>query len=124
MNDSVFSKFSFDIGWKTTENIVCFGKSFPVTINIRAYYEKDGITSEQKQAYQEYIDNKENKLEVAENLMRCYSDDPLSRFVPNTILFERDGSYALLCDDNNNPDDGIAVCLYPKEMVVSQDDYL
>ena len=39
-------------------------------------------------------------------------------------LFGRDGECALLCDDSEEPDEGIAVCIYPTEIIMSQDDYL
>ena len=40
------------------------------------------------------------------------------------LLFERDGSYAILFDDKNDEDNGIAVCLVPSERVLTQDEYL
>ena len=42
----------------------------------------------------------------------------------STLLFGRNGECALLCDDNNEPDEGIAICIYPKAVIKSQDDYL
>jgi len=50
--------------------------------------------------------------------------EPSSRFIPRTLLFERNGNYALLFDDTAEPDGGIAVCLFPEEQIVQQDDYL
>ena len=47
-----------------------------------------------------------------------------SRFTPTALHFDREGGCALLCDDEEDADDGIAVCIIPEKCVVSQDDYL
>ena len=82
------------------------------------------ITEEQENAYSEFCKSENEKLETVENLLRGYSDSPQEKFTPKTLLIDRDGSYALLCDDIDNEDEGIAVCLYPQEVIISQDDYL
>ena len=46
------------------------------------------------------------------------------RFHPRTFLFKIDGSVALLCDDTENPDEGIAIVVTQDYEIVSQDDYL
>ena len=48
----------------------------------------------------------------------------LERFVPRTMLFKKDGDVALLCDDNDDSDGGIAVCVKPSLEIKLQDDYL
>ena len=64
------------------------------------------------------------KMDCIEKLLKEYSNSVELRFIPKTLLIDRDGSYALLFDDNDNPDDGIAVCLAPEEKIISQDEYL
>lgn len=124
MINSVFGELNFNTGWKASTNIILFGRSYPIILSVKAYFEEDGVTTEQENAYRDYINSTEQKLAIIEKLLNTYSDEAETRFVPKTILFERDGSYALLCDDNNEPDEGIAVCLVPIEKVISQDDYL
>ena len=46
------------------------------------------------------------------------------RFIPKTLLVNRDGSIAIMCDDEDEPDEGIAICLMPEMQIMSQDDYL
>ena len=124
MMNSIFGELNFNIGWKASTNIIYFGNSYSVTLKVKAYFEEDGISIEQEQAYLDYKQNKDTKFEAIEYLLKNYSNDASTRFVPKTLLFERDGSYALLCDDNNEPDEGIAICLAPTEQIMSQDDYL
>lgn len=124
MLHKVFGEITFNVGWQTTRTIVLFGKTFHVNLKIQAYFDEDGITLEQEKAYIDYKNNENNKLQIIESLLKSYSRTADTRFVPKTILFERDGSYALLCDDNDEPDEGIAICLAPTERIVSQDEYL
>ncbi len=45
-------------------------------------------------------------------------------FLPRRILFDTDGGCALLCDDIEDRDEGIAVCIMPGKCVMDQSDYL
>ena len=125
MNNSCFGEMTFNTGWKATTDIILFGKSISIIVKAKAYYEKDGITDEQEAAFSDFSNNKEQRLRITEKLLSDYSTvDAADRFVPRTLLFERDGSYALLFDDKNDEDNGIAVCLAPSEQVLTQDEYL
>ncbi len=124
MLHDIFGEIAFHIGWKADREIYLFGKEYSVTMKIQAYFEEDGITKEQENAYLAYKEKEAKKLHTIEGLLRDYADSPETRFEPKTLFFDRDGSYALLCDDREEPDEGIAVCLAPQEVVLSQDEYL
>lgn len=116
--------FIFDTGFKKDAVIDWFGRKISIKIKLQAYFEEDGVTEEQKQAYKAYLAEEQNRLGEAEKLLKESYKNPGQRFVPKTLLFERDGSYALLCDDEEEPDDGVAICFVPKLCVMSQDVYL
>lgn len=116
--------FKFDIGFKKDAVIEWFGRKYPIRIKLQAYFEEDGVTEEQQRAYEKYSAEEKSQLECAQNLLKEFAENPKQRFSPKTLLFERDGSYALLCDDEEAPDDGIAICLAPKACIMSQDEYL
>ena len=120
----VFGEITFSVGWKAKKTIKLFGNEYNIDLKLQAYFEEDGITKEQENAYIEYDRSKDSKVEIAEKLLKDYSSCVETQYVPKTLLINRDGSYALLCDDNNNPDEGIAVCLSPEEVIMTQDDYL
>ena len=124
MRHDIFGEITFSVGWKAERTISLFAKDFTVKLKIQAYYEEDGITKEQEEAYLVYKEQEADKLHTAEELLRSYADAPESRFQPHTLLFGRDGSCALLCDDGQEPEEGIAVSLLPEVYVVSQDEYL
>lgn len=125
MKNSCFGEMVFNTGWKATTDVMLFGKLTNIIVKAKAYYENDGITSDQEAAFLDFSNNKEERLKVTEKLIYEYSKvDAGNRFVPRTLLFERNGSYAILFDDKNDEDNGIAVCLYPSEKVLTQDEYL
>lgn len=124
MLHDLFGEITFNTGWKSKKTIRLFDKEYTINLKIQAYFEEDGITEEQENAYSEFCKSENEKLETVENLLRGYSDSPEQEFIPKTLLINRDGAYALLCDDTDNEDEGIAVCLYPEEVIISQDDYL
>jgi hypothetical protein len=125
MNNAAFGELFFNIGWKTKANITLFGNSYDIVIKAKAYFEKDGVTTEQENAYRDFISNKPQRLAAIEKSLNDFSNDGASkRFVPRTLLFQRDGSYALLLDDKEDEDDGVAVCFTLKVEVISQDEYL
>ena len=124
MLHDLFGEITFNTGWKSKKTIRLFDKEYTINLKIQAYFEEDGITEEQENAYSEFCKSENEKLETVENLLRGYSDSPEQEFIPKTFLINRDGAYALLCDDTDNEDEGIAVCLYPEEVIISQDDYL
>ena len=125
MKTSVFGEMAFNTGWKSSTQIVLFGKLTNIAVKAKAYYEKDGITDKQEIAFSDFNKNKEQRLKSTEKLLSDYVGGNFEgRFFPRTLLFERDGGYAILFDDKEDEDNGVAVCLMPKEMVVSQDEYL
>lgn len=125
MMDSVFGALRFDVGWKTEIDAGLFGKTRRVTVKARAYREEDGLTPEQESAFADYKSREEEIWKAAEKLLQDFAGgDCAARFTPRTLLFERDGGYALLCDDGEDPDGGIAIELAPRRRVASQDDYL
>jgi hypothetical protein len=123
MKNVIFGELTFNTGWKTKTEITLFGKNYNVAVKAKAYFEKDGVTSEQETAYADFNAKKAEKLKTIEKLLDDFTGNSTSvSFTPRMLLFKRDGGYALLLDDKG--DDGIAVCLVPKTEVVSQDEYL
>jgi len=125
MNNSVFGELIFNTGWKTKTNITLFGKEYNITVKAKAYFEKDGVTAEQEKAYADFIDSKQQYLNIAENLLKNYADgNEAVRFKPIMLTLQRDGECVLYLDDKQDEDDGMAVILSPKVAIMTQDEYL
>ena len=114
----------FHTGFKKSDSIEFCNRKYEVTIKAKAYFEEDGITAEQQSSLQKYGENKEEFFKIITDLALNYDKTAKERFVPKTLLFQRNGECALLCDDVNEPDEGLAICILPEKEIVSQDDYL
>ena len=124
MNNKVFGNMVFDTGFKTATEITLFNNDYNVVVKAKAYFEKDGVTAEQEYAFDDFrLKRGENLIEL-EMMLKHYSNEASTRFVPKVLLFNRDGSYALLLDDQQDEEGGIAACFAPKKEVLLQDDYL
>ena len=124
MMNQYFGELTYSIGWKTTRDIQLFGKNHSITVKIQAYEPEDSIPPAQDQACRTYIENEAENLECMEKLMLEYSADAKTRFSPRRLLFDTDGGCALLCNDAEDEDEGIAVCILPDKCVMDQSDYL
>jgi hypothetical protein len=123
--NKVFGEFTFNTGWKAKTDITFFGSGFNIAVTAKAYSEKDAITPEQEKAFDDFNGNKEGRLKTAEKLLtECAGSNASKRFVPRKLLFKRDGGYALLLDDKEDPDNGMAVVFAPKAGLLTQDEYL
>ena len=56
--------------------------------------------------------------------MKEFSGAAETRFSPRRLLFTVSGESALLCDDAEDEDEGIAVCLLPEKTVEYQSNFL
>ncbi|MDR1531373.1 MAG: hypothetical protein LBS62_04185 [Clostridiales bacterium] len=132
MNHPVFGEITFNHGWDGKATITLWGRQYNIVYTAAAYFKKDGITAEQERAFTAFQSDKVARLAQVETLLQRYISgadpkEPTSgraRLTPRSLLFERDGGYALLLDDADNPDNGLAVRLHPDERVMTQDEYL
>lgn len=114
MIHDVFGNITFHVGWKTGKEIELFGRHYEINLKIQAYFQEDGITLEQENAYKEFCKDEADKMHMIENLLRSYAVSPEEQFVPRTLLIQRDGACALLCDDQYAPDGGMQYLYIPK----------
>ena len=125
MKNAIFGDLVFDVMWEKNENINMFGVSYMITVDVQAYYEKDGVTKEQEHAYSNFLSSKDIILKSASELLQQFAGPKAAaRFTPRTLLFQRNGECALLLDDVKDTDGGVAVILTKPQKVVYQDEYL
>lgn len=125
MNNPVFGEVKFNCGWETTTVIKFFGKEYSVVVNAQSYFESDPITFKQDKAFEKFKNNKAKCMSIVEALLtESVTNTALACFVPQMLLFQRDGGYALLFDDTADEDGGIVVCLAPKVQIMTLDEYL
>lgn len=124
MINDTFGELEFDSGWVTKRMITLFGRIYEVEVYVLAYRSEMEILPIQEKAWVKYAEAENENLRCFEELMLRYSDDAETRFTPTSLYFDRDGGCALLCDDFQDDDEGIAVCIMPEKCVIEQSDYL
>lgn len=124
MKDKIFGEVSFDAGWNRNDKISLWGKINNITVTAAAYYDSELITEAQQSSYRSYNLNKSILEKKVEQLLSNYMDEPEKHLKPRFLVFEKNGAYALMLDDDNDPDNGVAVQLAPTAKVTSQDAYL
>ena len=130
MFNNAFGEILFDTGWKTKTEIVLWENTYSIKVKARSYYEEDGITAEQESAYMEFKTLKAEKQRIIESMLSQFyknernADQLRKQLTPTMLVIERDGAYALLFDDEDDLDNGLAAVLSPEEKVLTQDEYL
>lgn len=124
MINNLFGEMEYSIGWKCKKEISIFGKVYSITVKIQARKPDQDLPSIQEQTCLRYIEHEKEYLCDIEKMMVEYCDTVETRFTPRTLLFKRNGACALLFDDVEEPDEGIAACIIPDKHIVSQDMFL
>lgn len=124
MDNDIWGEMKFHIGFKTAADIEFDDKKWNLKIKAQAYKEKDGLAKEQEKAFIFFRQNQAKLLEDGAALLDKNYPDWMSRLKPDELLFKRDGSFAMLFNDQNDLDNGIALQFAPDLKIMSQDDYL
>ena len=124
MNNKVFGEVTFKTGWKLKDYISYFGEKKDITVTAESYSESELITNEQENSFVLYKNDNAKIIVELEKCLKNYEKNAEKRFLPTELIFDRKGNCALLLDDKNNPDEGIAVTIMPKMTILSQDEYL
>lgn len=141
MQNKVFGEVSFDTGtllWETQTEIILWNKKNKIFVRVEADSEGDDITPEQEKLYQAFKETPAEKIEGLLN--KFYKDLDFKKFYPDQdeliegapgeflapteVNINSQGECAMLFDDKNDEDNGIAVILFPEEKVMTQDEYL
>ncbi|WP_301098933.1 hypothetical protein [Otariodibacter sp.] len=120
------SDLIFDYGWRKNSTINFQQVTKPIQLVFSAK-KGQGISDEQTKAF-EYFSS---QTKVFEDKIVKLLDDYIQKYqiseknaTPRTLLFNRDGSFGLLCDCDWDIENGIAIVLSPTEYITIQDDFL
>lgn len=127
MTNAVFGEVVFNMGWETKSRIALFEKKYEITISASAYDEKEMITGEQEESYKKFEANRNLFQSICEvELLKIAQNDESARanYTPKMLVIQKDGETALLIDDHNDMEGGIAIVILPETKVESLDEYL
>lgn len=115
-----FDEAIFNYSWEVNSSIELYDKKYDIIVSADAYYADESITEKQREAYNDFLLNENSIIAKIEselsNTREC--------FVPKVIKIQKNGDLAILFDDMENEEDGIAVCITPKFEILSIDQYL
>ncbi|MDT2732746.1 hypothetical protein P7G31_11075 [Streptococcus parauberis] len=125
MIDKDFGEVIFNDGFDTKINVTIFSKTQKVLVTALAYEESDGISKEQKKSFLTFNNKKIEYISKIESiLVDEFGNKANDRFNISSIFIDRDGELALLFDDQQNEDEGIAVQIIPEILICEQSNYL
>lgn len=127
MINSVFGETTFNMGWETSRKISLFGRDFSIIVSAAAYSETDRITPKQEEAYSHYLSGEGEILLEIESLLADYAGgaaEAEKRYRPCMLQIQQDGSYAMIFDDAEDAEDGVAVSIKPRYEVLPIDAYI
>lgn len=125
MIDKDFGEVIFNDGFDTKINVTIFSKTQKVLVTALAYEESDGISKEQKKSFLTFNNKKIEYISKIESiLVDEFGNKANDRFNISSIFINRDGELALLFDDQQNEDEGIAVQIIPEILICEQSNYL
>lgn len=143
VTDSIFGEMTYRHRWYKKDEIILFGRQWDILITAKAYSEKP-ITKEQRNSYQEYLNNKKEIAEMIEEQIKNYVNSNLydlasdwigarrvnyakelaQMVIPKNFLFKQDGTAILLLDCIWDVESGIAVKVLPDIAIGNQDLFL
>ena len=131
--DPVFGAIEFKYLWKKNENLLLWGKEFPISIHV-ADLDEEGILPIQREAYQKSWPHISEFIESNKGTLLKYIQElagvPLSKNIddyltPRSLLFERDGSWGVLFDCDFDLEHGVALIFKEESFQVSsQSDFI
>lgn len=131
IKDEIFGTMEYKHSWIKKEHIKFLEFDCEITI-IAKSYNQDKITESQQKMYLNYLNILiKRKDDIIKSLMNyCKSEFnvslPLKNWLkPNSIVFERDGSWCIYFDSNLAVEEGVALNFNNNELLVgTQDDFL
>jgi hypothetical protein len=146
MHNKTFGEVAFNTGWQTSPKLTIslWGKSFFIDVTASSYSAEQPITEAQETAFAELKKNLKAKQTTMEKLLiefyknyEYYEDGDLVSYngelekgallaevMPTQLLVSKDGECAVMFDQETDPDNGLAVVIYPTEAIMTQDEYL
>ena len=142
-NNKVFGIMKYDYEWEKVDEIKLFEKEYNITIIAEAFPDED-ISKEQEESYLKFKENEKSYIETIDNKLKEYVNKNLEDLAtywvgarkiinitdlakvvePKSILFQQDGTIVFLAECEWDIENGIAVKLYPKVEVGSQDAFI
>ena len=105
-------QMNFKTGWKYPLSINWNDKKINITVKASADKPEDGLTPKQTNSINMFGKNTDKCIQkMIATLKKC--DSHIENYKPKTILINRDGSIAMLCDHTKEPNNRTAIYIKP-----------
>ncbi len=132
VQDSVFGLMEHNINWKKSKTLEMWGRTFDIRI-VASDLDEEGILAVQQEAYQTVKDSipeiiDENFPAIVDFCMDAFEleektpEEIATSLEITEILFQRDGSWGVLIDSEDDPDNGLALYFIDGEAQVGEQD--
>jgi len=126
--DKVFGEMEYKHSWTKKDNFLFLGKTYTVNVTAQAY-KGDEILESQRFSYSNYKNFlQDHESIIKEKLMEyCKSTYDINIsveecLIPQTIIFERDGSWGILFDTDYDVENGVAIFIINGKIQVGPQD--
>lgn len=133
-----FGEVRFMNGWQSVDQfrITLWNNENRIYIRANALTLKDDITSQQEEAYLSFISTLNEKEKIIEKILEeqfpnLSTDELIARFIPEEVIFCRNGEYGICIGDQEDEDCAIqsdadiAISFVPEvKFFASQEEYL
>lgn len=132
VNDPIFGDMKYKYAWEKDIDLSLWGQVYPVKI-VASDLDEVGITSKQRDAFSAVNGRYSDIITENEEAIRRYYNEHFgvetpsmpSVFWPQTIVFQRDGSWGILFDCSYDPEHGTVLYFLNDDVCVdSQDAFL
>ncbi|SUO97885.1 hypothetical protein [Suttonella ornithocola] len=119
LQDTILGDLKFDYGWR--KSIEICGQHLEAIFDA---FDEEQPTDAQRKSYQSFIGEQEEYLKKASQTLKEYQKshtDAEGNIYYTAIYFARNGDYGILANCDWDPENGIAILLFPEIQVTEQD---
>ena len=125
MKNRIFGVMYYHTGWERKMIIPFNNQKQEIVIHAKAHGVEEEITQEQENSFSHFLENVDLIMKKIEHeLLNDTGEDYAERYIPVMLLIKRDGSCALICDDIDDIENGLAVSFLSGIRIMTQDEFL
>ena len=125
MENRIFGEMNYHTGWEKKMIIPFNNQKIEIVIHAKAHGVEEEITQEQENLFSYFHDNVDFVMkEVEQELLKDSGKEYAKRYTPVMLLIKKDGRSALLFDDIDDLENGLAISFFSGIRIMTQDEFL
>ena len=125
MKNKIFGEMDYHTGWERKMIISFNNQKQEIVIHAKANGIQEEITQAQEKSFSHFLENVDSIMKkIEQELLNGLGEDYAKRYLPVMLLIKRDGSCALLFDDIDDIENGLAISYLSGIRIMTQDEFL